>query len=315
MITIIVLLLLAGISITMLTGQNGILTKAGEAKVETRAGNVEDKVGIRKTEWNSADILGEDIQSQADKKENELVDELLKSGDIEENEINRDAKTITIGNKVISYDMNTKLTNIFVALYSDGTLAFNNKNEFIPEEGNEVKKEYGNIKGKDYSENGSNVTIRPPWHDDSEEITSINFLNKIVPTSTASWFANINVSNIKNISNFDTSEVTDMSYMFYLGSAEILDIRGLNTSKVKNMKSMFSGSLYAHVNWKKILGLEDFNTSNVEDMSYMFSFNDGLEELNLESFDTKNVTNMSGMFERIWKRILHATYYSGFEKF
>lgn len=35
-ITIIVLLILAGISIAMLTGENGILTKADEAKRETR---------------------------------------------------------------------------------------------------------------------------------------------------------------------------------------------------------------------------------------------------------------------------------------
>ena len=35
-ITIIVLLILAGISIQMLTGDNGILTRAGEAKEKTR---------------------------------------------------------------------------------------------------------------------------------------------------------------------------------------------------------------------------------------------------------------------------------------
>ena len=35
-ITIIVLLLLAGISIAMLTGENGILTKANKAKEETK---------------------------------------------------------------------------------------------------------------------------------------------------------------------------------------------------------------------------------------------------------------------------------------
>ena len=35
-VTIIVLLILAGISITMLTGQNGILNRATEAKVRNR---------------------------------------------------------------------------------------------------------------------------------------------------------------------------------------------------------------------------------------------------------------------------------------
>ncbi len=42
-ITIIVLMILAGISIAMLTGENGILTQAMEAEIENRAGTVEDE--------------------------------------------------------------------------------------------------------------------------------------------------------------------------------------------------------------------------------------------------------------------------------
>ena len=41
-ITIIVLLILAGVSIAMLTGSNGILTQAGNAKTETIQGEVEE---------------------------------------------------------------------------------------------------------------------------------------------------------------------------------------------------------------------------------------------------------------------------------
>ena len=39
-VTIIVLLILAGISISMLTGQNGILNRASEAKEKTGTANV-----------------------------------------------------------------------------------------------------------------------------------------------------------------------------------------------------------------------------------------------------------------------------------
>lgn len=49
-ITIIVLLLLAGISITMLTGQNGILTRAGEAEIQTTKDSAKEKLGIILTE-------------------------------------------------------------------------------------------------------------------------------------------------------------------------------------------------------------------------------------------------------------------------
>ena len=45
-ITIIVLLILAGISITMLTGENGLLTKADDAKTQTGEKSAKEKVQL-----------------------------------------------------------------------------------------------------------------------------------------------------------------------------------------------------------------------------------------------------------------------------
>ena len=45
-ITIIVLLILAGVSIAMLTGQNGILTRANEAQTETAYAEIEERMGM-----------------------------------------------------------------------------------------------------------------------------------------------------------------------------------------------------------------------------------------------------------------------------
>ena len=45
-ITIIVLLILAGVSIAMLTGQNGILTQATNAKTETAQAEAEEKINL-----------------------------------------------------------------------------------------------------------------------------------------------------------------------------------------------------------------------------------------------------------------------------
>ena len=45
-VTIIVLLILAGISISMLTGQNGILNRASEAKEKNEVVQLEEKVKI-----------------------------------------------------------------------------------------------------------------------------------------------------------------------------------------------------------------------------------------------------------------------------
>ena len=50
-ITIIVLLILAGVSIAMLTGQNGILTRANDSKIATVEGQVRDAVAIAVSDY------------------------------------------------------------------------------------------------------------------------------------------------------------------------------------------------------------------------------------------------------------------------
>ena len=64
-ITIIVLLILAGISIAMLTGDNGLLTKANSAKSETSKAEVIERINM---ELNAAyaDVLSGDISSFSD---------------------------------------------------------------------------------------------------------------------------------------------------------------------------------------------------------------------------------------------------------
>ena len=50
-ITIIVLLILAGVSIAMLTGQNGILTQANKSKTEQSHGAVKEAISLAYNEW------------------------------------------------------------------------------------------------------------------------------------------------------------------------------------------------------------------------------------------------------------------------
>lgn len=58
-ITIIVLLILAGVSIAMLTGENGILTQAGRAKDNTSDAEIADRINMA-LNGAYATILGED---------------------------------------------------------------------------------------------------------------------------------------------------------------------------------------------------------------------------------------------------------------
>ena len=59
-ITIIVLLILAGVSIATLTGNNGILSQAQNAKVETRGAAVEEARDLWKQEKNENRIVRND---------------------------------------------------------------------------------------------------------------------------------------------------------------------------------------------------------------------------------------------------------------
>ncbi|RYC74041.1 BspA family leucine-rich repeat surface protein [Candidatus Nanosyncoccus nanoralicus] len=95
----------------------------------------------------------------------------------------------------------------------------------------------------------------------------------------------------------------DSSYMFHdigdnYSDMDLIDMTGINTSRVKNMSWMFHGGkwIVKHIN------LTGFDTSNVEDMSYMFgSFTMGanfdIDPIDFSSFDTSKVTNMEAMFD------------------
>lgn len=101
-ITIIILLILAGVSISVVMGENGIATKAKEAKEETRAGEVQEVINLWKTEVAAKEL---DTNWGNVKTEEGILDELLDSGKIKESEINRTDKIITIGTKVIDYSI------------------------------------------------------------------------------------------------------------------------------------------------------------------------------------------------------------------
>ena len=90
----------------------------------------------------------------------------------------------------------------------------------------------------------------------------------------------------------NTSKVTNMRGMFSTcRNLTSLDVSNFNTSNVTSMSSMFQTcrSLTS-------LDLSSFNTSKVTDMSYMFTRCASLAELDLSGWDTSKVTDMRDMF-------------------
>ena len=95
-----------------------------------------------------------------------------------------------------------------------------------------------------------------------------------------------------DLSGFDTSKVTDMRSMFtWCANLTELDVSGFDTSKVTDMESMFmSCSKLAELN------VSNFNTENVTNMANMFGCSRNLKKLNVSSFNTKNVVYMNEIF-------------------
>ena len=61
-ITIIVLLILAGVTIATLTGDNGLLTKAGNAKNTNEKGQIEEQIRLAYNEWKLQNETGETVK-------------------------------------------------------------------------------------------------------------------------------------------------------------------------------------------------------------------------------------------------------------
>ena len=77
-VTIIVLLILAGISITMLTGENGILGRTKEAKVETKKSEYEEELGLIGSDVTvEKEIEGLENKQVLDKYEEEIQKDAL----------------------------------------------------------------------------------------------------------------------------------------------------------------------------------------------------------------------------------------------
>lgn len=86
-ITIIVLLILAGVSITTLIGENGVINKASDAKIETEIADIKEQIQI--------DIIGEQVGNKENISDSVLKEILEKYGTINYDEEDGTIKSIT----------------------------------------------------------------------------------------------------------------------------------------------------------------------------------------------------------------------------
>lgn len=304
-ITIIVLLILAGVTIATLTGDNGVLTKASQASEKTVIRQEKEQVELAYSSV-LANKLGDNVRS------GELQEEL--------NKIVGDGKTTVTGgsilkvtfsdtnnvytisrNKGVEEYKKAEVTPVYAFLCdSDGngtgeTLVLSSTDTI---DGYTIITNYGDnetyqTNEENAEESWGNFYYYPIWKNDISSITNVIIYSKIAPTTTERWFSGCsNLEKIENISNLDTANVTTMNNMFEnCSNLTNLDVNGFDTSSTTNMVSLFSGC-------SKLtsLDLSNFDTGNVTGMGAMFRNCSSLTSLDLSSFNTSKITNISTMF-------------------
>lgn len=93
-VTIVVLLILAGVSINLILDDNGIIEKSKEAKLETRASQVEDEIGL----WKQNNFIRSETGESAESIDT-VLQKLLSKNLLNEDEIDKENETITIKRK------------------------------------------------------------------------------------------------------------------------------------------------------------------------------------------------------------------------
>ena len=99
-ITIIVLLILAGVSINMITGDDGIATQASNASEKTRGGKIKEQVGLILEENKIANYQGDDLMTKE-----EVIEKLVEQDLLTEEEVAKldNQDEITVGGITIDF--------------------------------------------------------------------------------------------------------------------------------------------------------------------------------------------------------------------
>lgn len=299
-VTIVVLLILAGVSVSVVADKNGIIQNSQETKEQTRAAMVEKERDLWKLE-------GQIYQSDSEKETLEKVLERLEK----ENTITKEEKQailetgeVTIAGKTIIFIDGTIVACGNEEDSADGSFLGNTSikrgdieqiNIITALNGHDANDE----KTWDISERKNGRYLA--WYEDKDnnnfwEVTiagngrvKLNKSAKLLFKALGTYAGKIEMNGIENL---DTSEVTDMSYMFTDGSQYTdLDLSSFDTSNVTTMSGMF-------LNCSKLtnLNLANFDTKNVVKFTNLFNGCSSIENINLSSFDTSNATKMYAMF-------------------
>ena len=214
-VTIVVLLILAGISLNLVLGQNGIISRTKEARDKTKQAQIDGETGM-----------------------NQLIDEM--NGYIDSEDTPKVAtiyaKLYTDGTLIFSSTDYTDSSRTISEDYGDISKINATKWQDLGWLGNNKNK-------------ASNIIIYDKIYPTSTSYWFYCFEGETLDLSNVNTSDTVNMTKMfescrkltsLDVSNFDTSNVTNMSNMFfYCSELTNIDLNSFNTSKVTNMQGMF----------------------------------------------------------------------------
>ena len=268
-ITIIILLILATVSISLIIN-SGIINNAKNSVDKYSDEEIAEQIKLAYSEHEMAKFTDNNIDMQ------NYIQTRLQEVFNQSISVQQEGKNIKIFfndiNKKYKYYSNGKVREVFDPTntywrFEDGIIYFRATNL------------EGYNKGYD-------------WGQHRKDIEKVIIEELVAPTSAYNMFYQCyNLKKIENLKNLHTENITTMHSMFDgCGKLEDLDVSNFDTSNVTSMGAMF-------LNCKQITSLDvsNFDTSNVTYMAAMFQ-GLGTTKLDLSSFDTKNVDNIASMF-------------------
>ena len=331
-VTVVVLLILAGVSLNAIFSENGIINRAKDAQNKMNQATQNDLIGLNEldklisslTDKTTEEVVPKIAMFDTGKKVRDKMHNLMPEGTISKDSKYNCNVSIDAIEKYNGVPDLTKLTEANIVSLGESSFPIymwaekSGKTEIrnpvgmkgLTAEGdnNSSKKvETGKIYW--WSESDS-VYLNP---DSAQMFAGLPYLTNIdglkdmktdyvVDMSDMFFSIGTQLSNIDALSGWNTSKVENMSGMFYRWTftnslSNVNALLNWDTSKVKNMSSMFAGNNEL----TDIEGLKKWNTSNVTDMHNMFGDGDsgGCAFTNLSAisnWNVKNVTNMTGMF-------------------
>jgi len=332
-VTIVVLLILAGVSLNAIFSENGIINRAKDAQNKMDQATQNDMTGLNEldklisslTDKTTEEAVPKIAMFDTGKKVRDKMYNLMPEGTISKFSYSCNVSIDAIEKYNGVPDL-TKLTEANIVSLGESSFPIymwaekSGKTEIrnpvgmkgLTAEGdNDSSKKVETGKIYWWSESDS-VYLNP---DSAQMFAGIPYLTNIdglkdmktdyvVNMSNMFYSLGTQLSNIDALSGWNTSKVENMSDMFYRWSftntnslSNVNALLNWDTSKVKNMSSMFAGNNEL----TDIEGLKKWNTSNVTDMHNMFGDGDsgGCAFTNLSAisnWNVKNVTNMTDMF-------------------